>query len=152
MWTRVCIGLLVLAMIASGATASPAHLHIGNGHRVAHDDHHAGNPAQPLWHSHGAPHAHDADAHLHEPAAPSPGDTGDEPQEDVLSVGGIVPASPTAHLVPPVLVAILVAWATLDVPVRASRASVGALPPVHAPPLIAPRSPRAPPTSRRLLV
>lgn len=151
MWARLCIGLLVLAMVASGATASPAHLHIGNGHRAAHDDHHTGDPAQPRWHSHGTPHAHDTDAHDHEPAASSPNGSEDERPEDVVSVGGTVASSPTpAHWTPPVLVAIIMARATLDVPVRAWIASVGALPPVHAPPLIAPRSPRAPPTFARL--
>jgi hypothetical protein len=153
MWARLCIGLLVLAMVASGATASPAHLHTGNGHRAAHDDHHAGDPAQPLWHSHGAPHAHDADAHDHEPAASSPNGSGNQSPEDVVSVGGSVASSPTsAQWAPPVLVAVIVAGDTLDVPVRAWTATVGVLPPVHAPPLIAPRSPRAPPTSARLYV
>lgn len=153
MWSRLCIGLLVLAMVASGAAASPAHLHAGNGHRVAHDDHHAGDPAQPLWHSHGAPHAHDADAHRHEPAASSPDGPEDERPEDVLSIGGTVASPPTAaHWMPPVFAAIIVASDALDAPVRTWLSSAGALPPVHAPPLIAPRSPRAPPTFARLYV
>jgi hypothetical protein len=154
MWARLCTGLLVLAMVAGGTTASPAHLHTANGHRVAHDRDHAGNPAQPLWHAHGAPHAHDADAHPHESAASSPDDAGDHDHpEDVVFAGGMVASSPTtAHWSPPLLVAIAVARSTLDVSVRAWTATVGALPPVHAPPLIAPRSPRAPPTFARLSV
>jgi hypothetical protein len=154
MWERPCIGLLVLAMVASGATASHAHFHTGNGHRVAHDGNHAGDPAQPLWHSHGAPHAHDADAHDHEPAASSPnGLRDDERPEDVFSVGGTVVSPPaSAHWAPPVLVAMIVARNTLDAPVRPWTATVGALPPIHAPPLIARRSPRAPPTFASLHV
>ena len=160
MWARLCIGLLVLAMVASGTTVSHAHLHTGNGHRVAHDEDHAGDPAQSLWHSHGAAHGHDADVHAHEPAASVPDDHGDherpedqEDPEDVVSVGGLVTSAPTSvYQAPPVLVAILVAGSTLDVPVRAWTATVGALPRVHAPPLIAPRSPRAPPTFARLHV
>lgn len=154
MWARLCIGLLVLALVASGATASHAHLHTGNGHRVAHDGDHAGDPAQSLWHAHGAPHTHDADVHAHEPAASVPEDDGDhERPEDVVSVGGTVASSPTsAQEAPPVLVAIIVAAHTLDVPVRAWTATIGALPQVHAPPLIAPRSPRAPPTFAHLHV
>jgi hypothetical protein len=153
MWARLCIGLLVLAMVASGAAASHAHLHAGNGHRVAHDDDHAGDPAQSLWHSHGAPHAHDAAAHDAEPAASSPSDSGDERPEDVVSVAGTIASPPTsAPWTPPGLVAIIVARETTAVPVRTWTAAVGALPPVHAPPLIAPRSPRAPPTFAHLSV
>jgi hypothetical protein len=157
MWVRLCIGLLVLAMVASGATVSHAHLHTGNGHRVAHDDDHAGNPGKSLWHSHGAPHAHDAEVHAHALAASVPDDHGDhkrpdarehpEAPEDVVSVGGIVTSVPSsAHEAPPVLVAIIVAGHTLDIPVRVWTGAVGELPRVHAPPLTAPSSPRAPPT------
>jgi hypothetical protein len=158
MWARVCIGLLVLAMVASGATVSHAHLHTGNGHRVAHDHDHAGDPAQSLWHSHGAPHAHDAEVHAHAPAASVPDGHGDhgrpegpEDPEDVVSVGGTVASAPSpAHEPPPVHFAIIVAGHTLDIPVRAWTGVVGALPRVHAPPLITPSSPRAPPTFAHL--
>ena len=149
MWARLCTGLLVLAMVASGASVSHAHLHAANGHRVANDLEHAGDPARPLWHAHGALHAHDADAHGHTASTEDAGHH--ERPEDVVSVGGTVASSPpTAHWTPPALVAIMVAKSTLDVLVRAWPATVGALPPVHAPPLIAPRSPRAPPTFRSL--
>lgn len=160
MWARLCICLLVLAMVASGATVSHAHLHTGNGHRVAHDDDHAGDPARTLWHSHGAPHGHDAEVHAHEPAAPAPDDDGhhqrpedpDDP-EDVVSVGGTVASALSpAHEAPPVLVAIIVVGQTLDIPVRVWTGAVGALPRVHAPPLLAPSSPRAPPTFTHLHV
>jgi hypothetical protein len=154
MRARLCTGVVILAMVASGATVSHAHLHTANGHRVAHDRDHAADPTQPLWHSHGAPHTHDAGAHPHESAASSPDDAGDhEHPEDVVFVGGTVASSPTTtHWPSPVLVAIIEARTTLDVPVRAWTATVGALPPVHVPPLVTPRSPRAPPTFARLYV
>lgn len=154
MWARVCIGLLVLAMVASGTTASHAHLHTGNGHRVAHDADHAGDPARPLWHAHGAPHAHDADTHDHESATPSPdGPEDDERPEDVVSIGCPVAVSANpVHGPGPVLVAIVVLKTTPDPPIRHWTAIAGALPAVHAPPLISQRSPRAPPTVARLHV
>lgn len=140
MWARLCTGLLVLAMVASSATVSQAHLHTANGHRVVGDSDHAGDPARPLWHAHGAPHAHDADSHAHE--------TGhQERPEDVVYVGGHVASPPTtAFWAPPVLVAVILAKSALDASIRMRPTTVGALPPVHAPPLIAPRSLRAPPT------
>lgn len=142
MWARFGSGLIVLAMVASGTTTSQAHLHTANGLRVAHDRGHAGDPAQPLWHTHGA------DVHTHQPAASSPGHAGDESQpEDVVYIGDTVASSPvTAHWSSPLPVASVLARSTLAVPVRSWASTVGALPLVHAPPLIAPRSPRAPPT------
>ena len=154
MWARLCTGLLILAMVASGATASHAHLHTANGHRVAHDRDHAGDPAQPLWHTHGAPHAHDADGHAHQQAASLPDGAGhEEQQEDVVSVGSTVAGSATtSHWSSPGLAAIIVARRALVVAARASTATVGALPPIPAPPLIAARSPRAPPTFAHLYI
>jgi hypothetical protein len=148
MWERLCTGLLVLAMTASATTTTHAHLHTGNGHRVSHDRDHAGDPAQPLWHTHDAAHAHDAHAHLHEPAASSSDAAGHhEPLEDVVSVGALVASSPTpGHWTPPLLVAIIVARSTLDTPAEAWTVVAGVLPPIHAPPLIGPCSSRAPPT------
>lgn len=142
MWSRLCTGVLVLAMVASGTITSQAHLHAANGHRVAQDRDHAGDPTQPLWHAHGA------GRHTHEPAASSPDDAANEAQpEDVVYVGDTVASSPaTAHWSSPLPVGSILAKSTLAVPVRSWTSTVGALPPVHAPPLIAPRSPRAPPT------
>ncbi|MDP1569275.1 MAG: hypothetical protein Q8L86_04660 [Vicinamibacterales bacterium] len=149
MWARLCTGLLVLAMVASGATVSEAHLHTANGHRVAGDSDHAGDPARPLWHAHGAPHAHE-----HAASTEHAGDHDrQDGEEDIVYVGDRV-ASPraTPYGAPPIFVAVLVATSAVDVPVRARAAIVRALPPVHAPPLMAPRASRAPPASARLFV